>query len=207
MCFKEVRAGLGQGCWVNGDFLGLSILQFILDLETEEERNRVQSRLQCFPPDFFYSLKCVNFNPPDEHPMCTQDDYQMDFTKDLHVFILHNRSDSRPKGTHYGMMYLHGAKTAICCDETAWQENKMRLSYVDGLKGSFDDDFKLLRGKLLQYLLFHYKKQGLHLIEGNCGLEVLRNRLVKELRTKHCQVCKRRAKLSNYVLYSLFPFT
>lgn len=175
---------------MNGDFLGLSILQFILDLETEEERNRVQSRLQCFPSDFFYSLKGVNFNQPEEYPVCTRDDYQMDFEKDLHVFILHNRSGAKPKGTHYGMMYLHGAKTAICCDETARQENKMRLSYVDGLGSTFDADFELLRSKLRQYLLFHYGKQGLHLKEGNCGLVALRTRLMEELNIKQCQVCK-----------------
>lgn len=175
---------------MNGEFWGLSILQFILALETEEERNRVQSRLQCFPSDFFYALKCVDFEQPDDYPMCTRDNYQMDFAKDLHVFILHNRSDANLKGSHYGMMYLHGAKTAICCDETARQENKMRLSYVDGLGPSFEADFKLLRRKLLQYLLFHYRKQGLHLIEGNCGLDALQTRLLNELNIKQCQVCK-----------------
>ena len=175
---------------MNGDFWGLSILQFILDLETEEERNRVQSRLQCFPSDFFYLLKGVDFVQPDESPMCTRDDYQMDFEKDLHVFILHNRSDDNQRGSHYGMMYLHGAKTAICCDETARQENKMRLSYVDGLGPTFKHDFKLLRGKLLQYLIFHYSKQGLHLKEGNCGIDALQTRLIKELKIQQCKVCK-----------------
>lgn len=174
---------------MSGDFWGLSILQFILDLETEEERNRVQSRLQCFPSDFFYLLKGVDFVQPDGSPMCERDYYQMDFEKDLHVFILHDRSEYHLKGTHYGMMYLHGAKTAICCDETARQD-KTRLSYVDGLAPKFSDDFTVLRKQLLQYLLFHYKKQRLHVKEGNCSLETLQNRLELELEIKQCQVCK-----------------